>query len=799
MAWHCNCATSRSTGKTTAHFTALAIFTNFVYACLFFPWGSEAGLYTASDQIIVLTPENVDSVLVNSTAAVVVEFYASWCGHCIAFTPIYRSLARDIKEWKLAVDLAAIDCAVEENRKVCTRFGIKGYPSLKFFHAYSKSDTKGQAFRGFPREVRGLRQNIIDQMETHQEAWPPACPPLEPASPAEIDSFFETNSVDHLALVFENLNSYVGREVILDLLQYENIAVRRVLSSEKDLASKLGVSDFPSCYLLSPSGNYTRLKVQNEARAFYSYALQRLPGVVRSGKPRPATSDLTNTTEEQWRPFNRSRVYMADLESALHYSLRVELSSHPVIKGEDLSALKRYVSVLAQFFPGRPMVQRQLKSVDSWLLSHGEAELHYSALIGQLDNIDQIPGAALPVGVNWVGCQGSKPHFRRFPCGMWTLFHVLTVQAKNTADSDPQEVLQAMRGYVQSFFGCRECAEHFANMAEESLAQVSSLSTAVLWLWSRHNRVNNRVAGALSEDPHFPKVQWPPPDQCPQCHSVQAGGEHSWNQQKVLSFLSTHFSSRNILNDYLTEESLVLSRQRERLEAQRLEREAQSRAERKAREALTSMTQLAPPQHNQEEEEEEEEEEGAQDEPVVAEEEAMIEDEKEGIRRRLSEPRPAQRRPSIMGKRLREPQEDIVDLDSFVKQHYKVKALQDAASSRRRKRSSLEKREGLAGLRGGALGLGAELEEAHVGERKRLHKRGLTAQHFGGAEEDDLGLQFHPQPQRGRQWMSMLNVGFSSLDVSLCVILYFLSSMCLLAMYLYFKNRLRCRAKVSLP
>lgn len=43
-----------------------------------------------------------------------------------------------------------------------------------------------------------------------------------------------------------------------------------------------------------------------EARTFYSYALQRLPGVVRSGKPAPDTTEgVTNKTKEPWRPFNR--------------------------------------------------------------------------------------------------------------------------------------------------------------------------------------------------------------------------------------------------------------------------------------------------------------------------------------------------------------------------------------------------------------------------------------------------------------------------------------------------------------
>lgn len=37
--------------------------------------------------------------------------------------------------------------------------------------------------------------------------------------------------------------------------------------------------------------------------------------------------------------------------------------------------------------------------------------------------------AVLTHSMTWVGCQGSKPHFRGYPCSLWTLFHLLTVQA----------------------------------------------------------------------------------------------------------------------------------------------------------------------------------------------------------------------------------------------------------------------------------------------------------------------------------------------------------------------------------
>lgn len=43
-----------------------------------------------------------------------------------------------------------------------------------------------------------------------------------------------------------------------------------------------------------------------------------------------------------------SRVYMVDLESALHYSLRVELAAHPVFRGAALIYLKEYITVLSK-------------------------------------------------------------------------------------------------------------------------------------------------------------------------------------------------------------------------------------------------------------------------------------------------------------------------------------------------------------------------------------------------------------------------------------------------------------------
>lgn len=48
-------------------------------------------------------------------------------------------------------------------------------------------------------------------------------------------------------------------QVTLDLSQHQGIAVRRVLNTERDVVNRFGVTNFPSCYLLSRNGSFSRV------------------------------------------------------------------------------------------------------------------------------------------------------------------------------------------------------------------------------------------------------------------------------------------------------------------------------------------------------------------------------------------------------------------------------------------------------------------------------------------------------------------------------------------------------------
>ncbi|NWI24653.1 QSOX2 oxidase, partial [Sula dactylatra] len=149
-----------------------------------------------------------------------------------------------------------------------------------YFKAFTKQFTTGENYKGADRELQTVRQMMIDFLQNHsQELRPPACPPLDPVSSGDITSLLDKNSRHYTAIVFESNNSYVGREVILDLIQYENIVVKRALNFDKPFLEKLGITSVPSCYLMHPNGSHGLISILKPLRSFFSSYLKSLPGV----------------------------------------------------------------------------------------------------------------------------------------------------------------------------------------------------------------------------------------------------------------------------------------------------------------------------------------------------------------------------------------------------------------------------------------------------------------------------------------------------------------------------------------
>ncbi|XP_012576624.1 PREDICTED: LIM/homeobox protein Lhx3 [Condylura cristata] len=176
-------------------------------------------------------------------------------------------------------------------------------------------------------------------------------------------------------------------QVILDLLPFENILVRRALDTDSALLGQLGVSSVPACYLIHPNGSRGLVDVGKPLRSFYSSYLKSLPEVRKKQLLSPEKPSKEAASEGAvWRDFDRSKLYTADLESGLHYLLRVELATRRALAGAELKALRDFVTVLAKLLPSRPPVRKLLEMLQEWLTSLPLDRVPYSAILDLVDN-----------------------------------------------------------------------------------------------------------------------------------------------------------------------------------------------------------------------------------------------------------------------------------------------------------------------------------------------------------------------------------------------------------------------------
>jgi len=190
-----------------------------------------------------LTPENFDQV-VDGSQAVFVEFFCSLVCHCKSLAPEYELVGEAFT--KQPVVIAKVDA--DQHKELGSRFGIQGFPTLKFFPKGSKEAKPYEGGRTADDIINFINKEVGTNARLKKA--PSAVVTLDPTN-------FDSIALDknkhvlvefyapwcghckHLAPDYEKLaNIYVNEP---------DVVIAKVdADAHRDLGSRYGVTGFPT-------------------------------------------------------------------------------------------------------------------------------------------------------------------------------------------------------------------------------------------------------------------------------------------------------------------------------------------------------------------------------------------------------------------------------------------------------------------------------------------------------------------------------------------------------------------------
>ena len=81
-----------------------------------------------SDKVKEVNDNNFEEEVLKASQPVLVDFWATWCGPCVALAPTVEALAQQYEGSAKVVKLN-----VDESPSTASRYGIRGIPTLVLF------------------------------------------------------------------------------------------------------------------------------------------------------------------------------------------------------------------------------------------------------------------------------------------------------------------------------------------------------------------------------------------------------------------------------------------------------------------------------------------------------------------------------------------------------------------------------------------------------------------------------------------------------------------------------------------
>eukprot|EP01080_Neovahlkampfia_damariscottae_P007248 gene7248-11566_t len=104
---------------------------------------------TNDGPVTVIVGKSFESIVLDESKDVLVEFYAPWCGHCKSLEPKYNKLGEEMKKLSSNVVIGKVDATTND-----TPVPVEGFPTIIFF-------PKGNKKTGIPYEGARTEEAMI--------------------------------------------------------------------------------------------------------------------------------------------------------------------------------------------------------------------------------------------------------------------------------------------------------------------------------------------------------------------------------------------------------------------------------------------------------------------------------------------------------------------------------------------------------------------------------------------------------------------------------------------------------------
>lgn len=434
-------------------------------------------------RVQVFTPDNILSDIDDGTCVdcteetggllTLVDFYAPWCGHCQRVAPRWTKASEDFKAFG-RVTFGVLDCVA--NGKTCTDFKVTGYPTLC-------------AFISLPG---GTKRVDYTCEERHS---------------GEMDS--------------DGITEWVNKR----------IETAKIKKSETKCST---ISDSQTTAWCTGHDYTGELLPDGVCGGKVCGITDRVHCCKGSGNTTDSSTVVTKSLVPQV-PITKN-----DLAATAFYGLK-----HSVFIGVDTltageakaTQLAGWLTLLKDRLVADPDDDEDFNGLITTLETTGQewTEAQWDMSIQRFTLFDQYSPmdcggdeCSTEPGDYFEVCRGT---FHGYACGLWQMFHALTVSA---TDATARSTLEAVRAYVATFFGCLPCQQHFAEVAKD-LTSITTKREGVMWLWRTHNGVSQRLAPEWNHTTE--EVLYPSVTTCPKCRSAEEGATDIWDEDAVYAYL----------------------------------------------------------------------------------------------------------------------------------------------------------------------------------------------------------------------------------------------------------------------